>query len=117
MSVFSHTTDATERLAQDAIHLQQAFSLIHSVAPGIFDRLPHPAINPSNPQSLSVDCRETASGNDPRPSIIDEATFSVRWANRTCRLGNTVTFRLLVRLQHSTSDDGCHDVTALPSRS
>ena len=30
--------------------------------------------------------------------MIDEATFSVRWANRTCRLGNTVAFRLLARL-------------------
>lgn len=99
MPVFNHATDATERLAQAAVHLQQAFSLIYSVAPGIFDRLAPGAINLSNPQSLGLDCSEAPSGNgSPRSSIIDEATFSIRWANRTCHLGNTVSFRLLERL-------------------
>lgn len=102
MPIFNHATDAidaTERLAQAAVHLQQAFSLIYSVAPGIFDRLAPGTINPSNPQSPGLDCPVAPSGNGlPRSSIIDEATFSVRWANRTCRLGNTVAFRLLARL-------------------
>ena len=102
MPIFNHATDvtdSTERLAQAAMHLHQAFSLIYSVAPGIFDRLAPGAINLSTPQSLGLDCPVAPAENgSPRSSIIDEATFSVRWANRTCRLGNTVAFRLLARL-------------------
>ena len=30
--------------------------------------------------------------------MVDETTFRVRWANRTCRLGNTYPFWLLERL-------------------
>ena len=96
MPVFNHAAD-TERLAQVAVHLQQAFSLIAAVDPGIVERLTSGAINPVDSQRLGLDRPDTSSGSA-RLSIIDEATFSVHWANRTCRLGNTVAFRLLKRL-------------------
>jgi hypothetical protein len=90
MSVPNHPADVTERLAQAVAHMQHAFSLIHSVDPGIVERLASGAMTPSNPLSLVLPCPET--------SIVDAGTFSVRWANRTCRLGNTVAFKLLTRL-------------------
>ena len=98
MPVFNYATDTTERLAQVAAHLQRAMSLIETVAPGIVERLASGAINPSS-QSHGLDRQDTPSeSGSARPSMIDEATFSVHWANRTCRLGNTVAFRLLKRL-------------------
>lgn len=99
MSILNHTADTAERLAQAAAHLQQAFSLIQSVAPGIVERLALGAINLSNPQSLGLDRPAAPSGNSSAlSSIIDQDTFSVRWADCTCRLGNTFPFRLLARL-------------------
>jgi DNA-binding response OmpR family regulator len=99
MSALNHPADATERLAQAVAHMQHAFSLIYSAAPGIFDLLPHAAINPWSLHSPGLDRPASSSGNDQAtPSIIDEATFSVRWSGCTCRLGNTVAFRLLARL-------------------
>ena len=90
MSAFDHPADATERLALAIAHMQHAFSLIHSVDPGIIDRLASGAVTLSTLPSPGF--------HRPETSIIDEDTFSVRWADRTCRLGNTVAFRLLTRL-------------------
>jgi DNA-binding response OmpR family regulator len=90
MSILNHPADATERLALAVAHMQHAFSLIHSVDPGIVERLASGAVTLSTPPSLGL--------HRPETSIIDAGTFSVRWANRTCRLGNTVAFRLLARL-------------------
>lgn len=95
----NHPTDANERLALAFAHLQQAFSLMYSVAPGIFDRSPRTAFTPLAPQFQGLDFGVARAGNGQhRTSIIDEDTFSVRWADRTCCLGNTVSFRLLARL-------------------
>ena len=99
MLIFNHTPDATERLAQAAVLLQRVFALIHSVAPGAFDQGAPEAFTPSILPSLGLDRPAAPSGNgSARPSIIDDDTFSVRWAGRTCRLGSTVPFRLLKRL-------------------
>ena len=97
MPFVNHATD--ELLSQVAAHLQQAFSLIAAVDPGIAERLAAGAINPLNRPLLGFDGAEPTSRNGSSlPTIIDGTTFSVRWANRTCRLGNTVAFRLLTRL-------------------
>ena len=90
MSAFDHPASATERLALAIAHMQHAFSLIHSLDPGIVERLASGTVTLSTPPSLGLHRSET--------SILDEGTFSVRWANYTCRLGNTVAFRLLARL-------------------
>lgn len=85
------------RLAQAAAHLQQAILLLEDLAPGIVGGLvPQISLAPS-PAASTQHVMPTESGSV-RPSIIDEATFSVRWGDRTCRLGNTVAFRLLARL-------------------
>ncbi len=92
---------ADERLSLAAAHLQQAFSLIAAVDPGIVRRLAAGVIIPPHLPLLNLDDPASSSGNGSlRPSIVDEATFSVRWADRTCRLGNTVAFRLLTRLAY-----------------
>ena len=57
-----------------------------------------PSIHQTRSRSASTAGKPPRRPAHPRPSIIDEATFSVRWADRTCRLGNTVPFRLLARL-------------------
>ena len=97
MPITNHNTANAERLAQVAAHLQQAMSLIEMVAPGIVKRLASGDINPVSPQPISPDRLDTPASSSSL-SIIDEATFSVHWADRTCRLGNTVAFRLLKRL-------------------
>jgi hypothetical protein len=94
----ANQTAAAERLAQAAAHLREAILLIEEVAPGVVEGLVHriivaPPLAAASGQSIMP----TGNGS-PRPSIIDETTFSVRWADRTCRLGNTVAFRLLARL-------------------
>ncbi len=99
MPIFNHTTSTAERLARAAACLRQAILLIEEVAPGLVEGLV-PGVVTAFPQSLAAPDRPgTPSGNgSTRPSIIDGATFSVRWANRSCHLGNTVSFRLLERL-------------------
>jgi hypothetical protein len=97
MPVFNGTTTA-EQLARAAAHLRQAALLIEEAAPGIVSGLV-PGIIAALPQSLASVPSVTPSGkSSARHSIIDEATFSVRWANRTCYLGNTKPFRLMERL-------------------
>jgi len=99
MPIINRTTPTAERLARAAACLRQAILLIEEVAPGIVEGLAS-GVAAALPQSLlAPDRPATPSGNSAtRPSIIDGATFSVRWANRTCHLGNTVSFRLLERL-------------------
>lgn len=91
---------AATRLTQAAAHLRQAILLIEEVAPGIVQGfVPEMIATRSQPATAASDQSATPTGNgSTRPSIIDETTFSVRWADRTCRLGNTVAFRLLERL-------------------
>ena len=98
MSLPNHI-DST-RLAQAAAHLRQAILLIEEVAPGIVQEfVPEMIATRSQPTTAASGQSAVPTGNgSTRPSIIDETTFSVRWADRTCRLGNTVAFRLLERL-------------------
>jgi DNA-binding response OmpR family regulator len=99
MPIVNHTATTTERLARAMAHLQQAMLLIEEAAPGIVEGLAAGAVVVSRPPPVVPDRPETRPGNGPaRPSIIDEATFSVHWANRTCYLGNTKPFRLMERL-------------------
>ena len=109
MPVFDQATD--ERLSQVAAHLQQAFSLIAAVDPGIVERLIPGTIIPTIQRSLSLERPNTSSGNGSVcHSIIDDATFSVRWADRICRLGNTVSFRLLEQLARRPNQFISYDV-------
>ncbi|MGO9110204.1 MAG: helix-turn-helix domain-containing protein [Thermoguttaceae bacterium] len=86
MSIIDHNTVTMQRLARAAACLRQAVSLIEEVVPGIAE-------------ILASDRSATPSGNSSAgPSITDRATFSVHWADRTCRLGDTMPFRLLERL-------------------
>jgi hypothetical protein len=79
--------------------MRQAIVLIEEDAPGIVEWLASGAATSSPKRAVNSDQPFTPSGNgSTRPSIIDGATFSVHWANRTCHLGNTVSFRLLERL-------------------
>jgi hypothetical protein len=72
--------------------------LIDEVAPGIVHGFV-PEINTTPPPAAASNQPVMPTGNGSTcPSIIDATTFSVRWANRTCRLGNTVAFRLFARL-------------------
>jgi DNA-binding response OmpR family regulator len=99
MPVFHHATDPTEQLAQVVALLRQTASLLEAVDPSAVKRLVLGAVTPSHQRPLALDHSKTPSGNgSAHPSIIDEETFSVHWANRTCRLGNTLSFGLLARL-------------------
>ena len=80
------TTTTVERLARAAAYLREAVSLIEEVVPSVVEILA-----PKRPATLS------GSGSL-RPAITDDATFSVHWAGRTCRLGNTKPFKVLQRL-------------------
>lgn len=92
-------TDVAERLAQAAFHARQLVALLESVAPGIVDTLGNGHAPSASRASRGITHLDTPVGNDsPRPAIIDEATLSVRWAGRTCRLGDTKPFKLLQRL-------------------
>ena len=97
MPVFALAADTNEQLAQVAAHLQQIMWLMETVSPGIIASLASGTINPSSLPSLNLGRQDTSPGSDPL-SIIDDATFNARWADRTCFLGNTLPFRLLARL-------------------
>jgi DNA-binding response OmpR family regulator len=99
MHIVNHPTATTERLARIAACLRQATLLIEEIAPDIVVGLAPGAAVASRQPLFATDRPEIRSGNGPaRPLIIDEATFSVHWANRTCYLGNTKPFRLMERL-------------------
>jgi hypothetical protein len=98
MPTISSTPDAN-RLVQAVACLRQAIVLLEQVSPS--------ALNGLNlvPIALSANGHDIpsrpipASGNGSGPPLItDRQTFSVHWANRTCRLGNTMAYKLLERL-------------------
>jgi hypothetical protein len=98
MPTLDLTIDAAGCLAQAVVHLRQAMELIEHVAPGALQ-----AFDPGNFATLFYPPRPSPaaapSGNGAiRPPITDRATYSARWANRTCCLGNTQAFKLLERL-------------------
>ena len=88
----------TARLAQAAAHLRQAILLLEDLAPGIVKGLVPEISTALSPSATSGQSATPTANGSIRRSIIDENTFSVRWGDRTCRLGNTVAFRLLARL-------------------
>ena len=94
MPVANRTTCPVDRLARAVEHLRQAILLIEEAAPGVLQGFaPGITIAPPQPvpaaSSRSVRPQENGSV---RPAIIDEATFSILWRDRACRLGNTVAF-------------------------
>jgi len=99
MPIVNHTTATTERLARAAAYLRQAILLLEEVAPGIVEGLTPGAVA-ALPQPLAAPGQQaTPSRNGSvRLPIADRATYCARWANQTCYLGNTMSFRLLERL-------------------
>jgi DNA-binding response OmpR family regulator len=92
-------TNDADRLAQAAVHVLQAIQLVGQVAPGVLQSLDlgitaalSHGLGPQNPPA------EPSENGSVRPPIADFATYSARWAGRTCHLGETRTFMLLERL-------------------
>ena len=100
MPLATRTTTAAEPLARATARLRKRVLLIEEAAPGVLTRVAPGIVAAARQLAAAVPGQSVVpSGNGSvRSSIIDETTFSVRWGDRTCRLGNTVTFRLLARL-------------------
>jgi DNA-binding response OmpR family regulator len=99
MPIVNRTGDSAKLLAQAVSLLNQAVALIGEAAPGVLDdlwleRSSIPAHGPTR-DSQPIPPPRNGSARSP---ITDRGDFSVRWGNRTCRLGNTLAFKLLDRL-------------------
>lgn len=99
MSTVAQSGWNVERLAQLVAHLRQIASLLEEV----LLCSPHgPDLGLAN-QSCSMagatrrPSRASGKGTSGAP-ILDRMTFCVHWGGRTCRLGNTLSFKLLERL-------------------
>jgi len=99
MPIFDPNNSVVDRLTQLAASLRDAASLIKEIHSAISHDpdfrhatpLPCLPITPAAPAS--------ASGNgSARPPIADRTTFCACWRGKTCRLGNTLSFKLLERL-------------------
>ena len=99
MPIVNHTTATAERLVRALAHLRQAALLIEEAAPGIVEGLTPGAVAVLLQPLPTPDQQATPSGNGlVRFPITDRATYCAHWANQTCYLGNTMSFRLLERL-------------------
>lgn len=99
MPIVNRTGDSAKLLAQAVALLNQAVKLIGEAAPGILDDLrPILAGTPiDSPVGAGHPVPTSRNGAACLP-ITNRANFSVRWGNRTCRLGNTLGFKVLERL-------------------
>jgi len=99
MPIVKRTSDSAKLLAQAVALLEQAVKLIGEAAPGVLDALgPGPAgMSAHSPVRAGQHIPPSGNGST-RPVITDRANFSVHWGKRTCRLGNTLAFKLLERL-------------------
>ncbi|MCY2987463.1 MAG: winged helix-turn-helix domain-containing protein [Planctomycetota bacterium] len=101
MPIVNHTGGSAKLLAQVADLLKQVVVLIGEAAPGVFDDLHQGLLPTFSPGPVAQNQSAAPSGNrTARPPITDRVNFSVHWGTRTCRLGNTVAFKLLERLAH-----------------
>ena len=99
MPIVNYTTATAERLAQALAHLRQATLLIEEIAPDLVEGLAPRAVAVLLQPPVAPDHQATPSGNgSARLPITDRATYCAHWANQTCYLGNTMSFRLLERL-------------------
>lgn len=99
MPIVKRTSDSAKLLAQAVALLEQAVELIGEAIPGVLDDLGPGRVGMSAHSPIRGSQHIPASGNgSARPLITDRGDFSVRWGNRTCRLGNTLAFKLLDRL-------------------
>jgi DNA-binding response OmpR family regulator len=99
MPIVNRTGDSAKLLAQAVALLNQAVELIGKAAPGLSDNVRQGLADMSvhGPTRASQPIPPPRNGSA-RSQITDRANFSVRWGNRTCRLGNTLAFKLLDRL-------------------
>ena len=104
MPTVNRTIPFAEQLAQLVVCLNQAVQLTEE----IIDASRNLGLNvpPAGaPGRLGADA-QGISGNFP---IADRSTFSVRWQNKTCYLGNSLPFRLLERLAYRPNQLVHHD--------
>ena len=92
MPILGHNTLPLEQLINLKTHLQQVMAdidgIISSVANGSCSNGAELASHRSNPPV----------GNSSSSPIADRETFEARWQGKSCRLGNTNSFKLLERL-------------------
>jgi DNA-binding response OmpR family regulator len=101
MPIVNHAGHSAKLLAQAVALLEQAVELIGEAAPSVLNDL-GPRLGGMSVHGPARDgqpIRPSGNGSARNP-ITDRADFSVRWGNRTCRLGNTLAFKLLDRLAH-----------------
>ena len=123
MPIVNRTGDNAKLLAQAVAFLNQAVELIGKAAPGILDDL-RPSLADMSVQGSTRTGQPIPPprNGSARPLITDRGDFSVRWGNRTCRLGNTLGFKVLDRLaqrpglylDYDTLLDSCWDCHTSP---
>jgi len=84
-----------EQLADLALRLRQFAGLLEDIVSGACrNQEPNGAATLFPPVRLA----QPSGNGSGTPPLADRATFSACWGGRTCRLGNTISFKLLERL-------------------
>jgi hypothetical protein len=96
MPIANHAAHVVEQLTQLIACLNQAVQLTEEIIDA--SRNLGLALPRSRVPVVSGSFGRHDEGPLPQSSIADRKTFSVRWRNRTCYLGNSLPFRLLERL-------------------
>jgi DNA-binding response OmpR family regulator len=95
MSTVNHSNHVVERLAQLAGCLNQAVRLADEITADVARNLAGTASCPNSGTWRSAPDAAKDSGGRP---IVDRTTFTVRWSDKICYLGNTLPFKLFERL-------------------
>lgn len=111
MPIVDHNARVLEQVADLVIRLREVVDLIEcvfSAAP--YGRSPGRNVSPSCSAVASKQPPQPSDHDSPLPPIADRTTFSAHWGGKTCRLGNTICFRLLERLARRPNQLVSYDV-------
>jgi hypothetical protein len=98
MLIANHPAHVVEHLTQLVACLNQAVQLTAEIIDA--SRNLGLTVPPSNVRVIPGKPRTNAAGISGQFPVADHATFSVRWHDNTCYLGNSLPFRLMERLAY-----------------
>jgi DNA-binding response OmpR family regulator len=98
MPIANHAARIAEQLAQLVACLNQAVELTEEIIDT--SRILGLTVPQSSVRVVPGKPRANAAGISGQSPVADRATFSVRWHDNTCYLGNSLPFRLMERLAY-----------------
>ena len=107
MPIVNHAARVAEQLAQLVACLNQAVQLTEEIIDT--SRNLGLTVLPSRVPIVSGRPRADAVGISGQFPVADRSTFSVRWRDNTCYLGNSLPFRLMERLAYCPNQLIHHD--------